>query len=128
MVSIGQYIIHRTRHTVLIATSSSQMVVTLSSMYQVIPTNMPPSYKPINIITQLYVYAWNNSVVIILVGTDGHGHENSHQHRHTNPKSKSIVIISSYVATPLYITINNSSRRRRREARCVINCRTVLID
>ena len=37
-------------------------------------TNMTPSYKTINSITILCVCAWNNSVVIILVGTDGNGH------------------------------------------------------
>ena len=39
-------------------------------------TNMSPSYKTINSITILYVYAWNTSVVTILVGTDEHGHDN----------------------------------------------------
>ena len=54
------------------------MVVTLSSStaYQVIRTNMIPSYRTINRITQLIVYSWNNSVVIILVRIDGHGHAN----------------------------------------------------
>ena len=52
------------------------MVVTLSSVYQVINTNMIPSYRTINRITQLIIYAWNNSVVIILGGTDGHGSDN----------------------------------------------------
>ena len=31
-----------------------------------------------NRITQLIVYAGNNSIVVILVGTDGHGHDNIH--------------------------------------------------
>jgi len=39
---------------------------------------MIPSYRTINRITQLIVYAGNNSVVVILVGTDGHGHDNIH--------------------------------------------------
>ena len=34
----------------------------------VICTNMTPSYRTINSITQLYVHAW------IVGGTDGHGH------------------------------------------------------
>ena len=58
--------------------TSSRMVVTLPSVYQVIRTNMIPSYRTINRITQLIVYAGNNSVVVILVGTDGHGHDNIH--------------------------------------------------
>jgi len=45
------YIFHCTRHTILKATSSSRSVVTnsrytiMSSVYQVITTNMTPSYK-----------------------------------------------------------------------------------
>ena len=53
IVPTGQYIFHCTRHTITIlkATSSSQTVVTnsrytiMSSVYQVISTNMTPSYK-----------------------------------------------------------------------------------
>ena len=54
------------------------VVALLSSVYQIIRINMTPSYKTINSITQLYVYAWNNSVVNILGGTDGlrHGRDN----------------------------------------------------
>mmetsp|Transcript_18423 Transcript_18423/g.20287 ORF Transcript_18423/g.20287 Transcript_18423/m.20287 type:complete len:95 (+) Transcript_18423:87-371(+) len=56
--------------------TSSRMIVTLSSVYQVITTNMTPSYKTINSITQFYIYAWSNSVVIVLGKMDGH---NNHQ-------------------------------------------------
>ena len=59
-----------TRYTILKATSSARIVVTLPSVYQVIPTNMTPSYRTINSITQSYVHAW------IVGGTDGHGHNN----------------------------------------------------
>ena len=52
---------------------SPQMVVTMLSVYQVIRTNVTPSYTTINSITKLYVYAWNNSVVIIIFGRkNGH--------------------------------------------------------
>jgi len=83
------YLSHRTRHTILIVTSS-RMVGRLSSVYQVIPANTTPSYTTINVITQLYVYVQNNSVVIILGGTDGHGHDNKFNKyvdiiQHTNP-------------------------------------------
>jgi len=44
MVFIGQCIIHRTRHTILIVTSS-RMDVTLSSFHPVIPTNTAPLYR-----------------------------------------------------------------------------------
>ena len=67
IVSTGQYIFHCTWHTILKATSSSRTVVTLSSMYQVIPTNMIPSYRTINSITQSYVHAW---IVGERMGTD----------------------------------------------------------
>ena len=53
----------------------------MTSVYQVIQvirTNMIPSYRTINRITQLIVYGWNDSVVIIHVGTNGHGHYNIH--------------------------------------------------
>ena len=53
----------------------------MTSVYQVIQvisTNMIPSCRTINRITQLIVYAWNNSVVIIHVGMNGHGHYNIH--------------------------------------------------
>ena len=71
------HIIHRTWNIILIATSSPHFFVTLSSVYQVIRTNMTPSYRTINSITQLYVYAWNNSVAIVILGRkDGHGHGN----------------------------------------------------
>ena len=53
MVPIGQYVIC---YLLFIAPGP------------VICTNMTPSYKIINSITQLYVYTWNNRVVIILGG------------------------------------------------------------
>ena len=72
---------------------------------------MPPSYKTINSITLLYVYAWNNSVVNILVGTDEHGHrrDNTDVSRNSTRRLTSsltnipnIVIVSSYVPTQSY--------------------------
>ena len=56
--------------TILIATSS-RIAVTPSSVNQFIRSNMTPSYKTINSITRMYVYAWNNSVVNILGGKMG---------------------------------------------------------
>ena len=50
MVPIGKYIIHHTKYTILIV-----VVLTLSSVYQVICTNMVPSNRTINCITQLYL-------------------------------------------------------------------------
>ena len=65
MVPIRQYIIHRTRHTILIVTSS-----------QVVVCHMTQSYIIISTITQLYIYDWKNSIGMILVGMDGHQHDN----------------------------------------------------
>ena len=62
--------------TILIAHDIITNGHTLSLVYQVIYTNMTPSYKAIHSITILYVYAWNNSVVNILGGIDGHRHDN----------------------------------------------------
>ena len=76
MVSIGLYIIHRTWHTILIVISSRRMVITLSYVSQVIHINMTPSYRTINSITQSFVYAGNNTLVIILGGTEEHMHGN----------------------------------------------------
>jgi len=101
MVSIGQYIIYHTR--------------------------MILSYRTINRITQLIVYAGKNSVVVILVGTDGHGHDNIHiiisisipnsllsfHCQHTNP-----LLSFHYTFQHHHIIINNNRKRRRREARC----------
>jgi len=78
------------------------MVVTLSSVYQVIRTNMIPSYRTINRITQLIVYAGNNSVVVILVGTDGHGHDNIHTTKRQHEKYQRIVVIYAYAYTFKY--------------------------
>ena len=105
--------------------ASLQIMVTLSSVYQVICTNMTSSYKTINSITQLYVYACKNSVVIILVGTDRHGHDNKFNKAVDNlPSSSSnmsIIIVSSYVPPQSYRTINNSRRTRCRVAKSVIS-------
>ena len=73
--------------------SSSRMVVTLSSLYQVIHTNMTQLYhRTIYSITRGYVYAWNNSGVNILGETDEHGHDKKFNkqidiiiHQHENP-------------------------------------------
>ena len=72
MVPIGLYIIHRTWHTILIATSSQQHHHHEWSLHCHPCTkciNMTPSFQTINSITQLYVYGWNISVVNILGGT-----------------------------------------------------------
>mmetsp|Transcript_26440 Transcript_26440/g.30075 ORF Transcript_26440/g.30075 Transcript_26440/m.30075 type:complete len:81 (-) Transcript_26440:48-290(-) len=79
---------------------------------------MIPSYRTINRITQLIVYARNNSVVIFLMGMDGHEHGNIHHHQHTN--TQSIIIVSSYIPTSTYITINSNNRRGRKEAKSAI--------
>ena len=53
------------------SSSSSRMVASLLSMYQVIHTNITSLYyRTIKSITQMYIYAWNNSLVNILGGTD----------------------------------------------------------
>ena len=126
IVPFGQYIIHHTRHMILIATSS-RMVVTLSSVYQVFCTNMIPSYRTINGITQLIVYAWNNSVGNVLGETVGHGHDNKFsidiiQHISIHYYYRFVV---PYVPTPSYIyksiNKNNRRKRRRRVAKSVIN-------
>ena len=61
----------------------------------VVRTNTTPLYyRTIVSITQIYVHAWNNNVVNILGGTDGHGHGHDNKfnkeidiiiHQHTNP-------------------------------------------
>ena len=112
MVPIGRYISHRIRHTILIVTSS-HTVVPVASLYQVIHTNITPShYRTINSITQLYVYAWNNCVVIIIwwdkrwtrtmdtdVTTDSTRRLTIYHHRPTCQP------IPLYVPTQSYITI-----------------------
>ena len=84
IVSTGQYIyisLHPTYNTesIIIITNSrheqSLHCYTLN-VYQVIPTNMTPTYRTINSITQSYIHAW------IVWGTDGHGH------RHDNKFTK----------------------------------------
>ena len=96
MAPIGRCIIHHTRvhhtrhHHKWIITNGCYTVIRVQ-LFQVIPTKMPPSYYRIfNSITQLYVYTWYNSVVIILGGTDGHGRDNKFKKevamiQHTNP-------------------------------------------
>jgi len=101
------------------------MVVTLSSVYEVIRTNMTPSYEHQQYHPIVRIYSWNNSVVIILGGRDGHGHDNKFNKEVDNPQSSSsniptIIIVSSYVPTQSYITINDS--RRRREAKSAGTC------
>ena len=114
MVPIGRYISHRIRHTILIVTSS-HTVVPVASLYQVIHTNITPShYRTINSITQLYVYAWNNCVVIIIwwdkrwtrtmdtdVTTDSTRRLTIYHHRPTCQP------IPLYVPTQSYITIKH---------------------
>ena len=84
------------------------MVVTLSaSVYEVIHTNMTPSYyRIINSITQSYVYTWNISVVNILGETDGHGHERDNEFK-KKVDMPTIIIVSLYVPTQSYITIKH---------------------
>ena len=82
MVPIGQYIIHRTQHPTRydIITNGRYTLIrapcTLPSMYKVFRTNMISSYRTINRFIRLIIYAWINSIVIILGGTDGHGRDN----------------------------------------------------
>ena len=65
---------------------------------------------------------------------DGHGHKHRHKHKFNkeadNPPSSwsnmpTIIIVSLYVPTQSYITINNS--RRRRVTKSVIIVRTVFM-
>ena len=81
MVPIGLYIIHRTWHTILIATSLQHHHHHEWSLHCHPCTkciNMTPSYRTINSITQSYVHAW------IVGGTDGDWH--GHRHGNKFPK------------------------------------------
>ena len=70
LIRIGQHIIYRN----IIIMNGCYTVIHLPSHR----TNMIPSYRTINRITQLIVYDQNNSVLIVFVGTDGHLHDNIH--------------------------------------------------
>ena len=134
MVLIGQYVIHYTQHTLLIAAwhhhewSLYCHPCTRSSFQRI---NTTPSYKTINSITRLYVYTWNNSVVIILwEQRDTDMTTNSTRRltiHHDRPICHPIIIVSLYLPTPSYITINNRSKGRRREAKSNNNCCTALV-
>jgi len=63
MVPIGQYIIHYTRHVQYYNTDSN---IIMNGRYTIIRTNVAPTHKTINSISQLYVYTSKNSVAIIL--------------------------------------------------------------
>jgi len=133
MAPIGWYIIHCTRHKILIATSlHHHHHEWLLHCHPCTKLSIPICHPHINInsITQSYVYTWNDSVVIILGGTDGDGHGRD------NKFNKEVAIIQHinaslsfrpYVPTQSYITINNSRRTRRRVAKSVISSCTVLI-
>ena len=98
-VSIGQYVIHPTRTTDITACDMTSVYVSFQS------DNTAPSFQTINNITQLYIYAWNISVVNILGGTDGHGHDNKFKKEGDMP---TIIIVSLYVPTQSYITIKHA--------------------
>ena len=81
---------------------------TLPSVYQVFCTNMISSYRTINRITRLIIYAWINSIVIILGGTDRHGRDNEFNKEVDNPSSSSNMPTYSVVRTNTIIYNNQA--------------------
>ena len=97
-VSIGQYVIHPIRTTDIDVCDMTSVYVSFQL------DNTAPSFQTINNIIQLYVYAWNISVVNILGGTDGHKRDNEFKKEVGMP---TIIIVSLYVPTQSYITIKH---------------------
>ena len=120
MGPIGRHVIHRVQHTILIL-HHHEVVTLSSSVYEVIHTNMRPSYyRTINSITHQYVYTQNNSGVIILGGTDGH------RHRHDNKFNKEVARLPSsnismhhycfVVSTNTFLYTNQQQQKKEKES------------